>query len=206
MYEMLVAQQDDIRTFHLWLQLVDLNLTPNEHGTVLTYHNVESIHKGWELMLMSLDPILENPPRPPMGKTKFLVLAYSSEKRVDLDDAVPWGSLLEDLLKQHQIMWDAGEIQGDYDAIIACDRFARLYTLRGAEDPNLCHCWMRFTEQKQHDLGLQPLWVDRHDKGPLLEFQEHHSLLGFLLRAFAWDTTIPYVRIRPEGQDSSDDA
>lgn len=202
---MLIAQRDDVKTFHLWLQLLDLNLTPNERGTALTYHNVESIHNGWELMLMCLDPVLEDLPLPPLGKTKLLVLAYSSTRRFDPDSAVPWASLLQDLLKRHRIMWEAGEIQGDYDAIIACDRFARLYTLRGAKDPNLCHCWMRFTDQKQRELGIRPLWADPHDKGPLLEFREHHTLLGFLLRAFAWDTTIPYLRIRPGMGDSGDD-
>ena len=85
---------------------------------------------------------------------------------------------------------------GDYDCFIAYRQYARLYSVQAHPDPEcpvIRECWLNFGAEMAQEFGLQPLWKDSGDKGPVLEIKTHYGLICQLLRAFAWNVNIPYV-------------
>jgi hypothetical protein len=207
LYSSMIHKERDIQAFHIWLRLLDDNLVPNIRGLTVHYHNVPSKNDDYDLIRMSF---LANPDKASNRKTKIQVFAFSlsspssspssSSSSTDINnestpkgEPIPWDSFLEDVKNQHQIMHAKGELDGDYDCFVVYKQYARLYTLRGAERANIRECWVTFGAEKMQSLGIQTLWTDRDDFGPLFEFKTHYTMIMHLLRAFAWNINIPYV-------------
>jgi hypothetical protein len=109
---------------------------------------------------------------------------------------IPWPLFLRDLRHQHDLMRDKNDLIGNYDCFIAYKQYARLYTVQSHTDPEcpiIKECWVNFGAEMAQTCGLQPLWKDSNDRGPVWEFKTHFELICQLLRAFAWNVNIPYV-------------
>lgn len=203
---MIDNQGRDIQAFHMWLRLLESNLTPNTRGLTVHYQTVSSKNDSYNLIRISFHA---NPDMASNRKTQIQILAFSlssSSNRLDGNDdggdagqptrkreTIPWDPFLEDLKNQHRIMHTKGQLDGDYDCFVAYKQYARLYTLRGAEHPSIRECWVRFGAEKMQSLGIQPLWSDPDDSGPLFEFKTHYTMIMHLVRAFAQNVNIPYA-------------
>lgn len=177
--------------------MLDYNLAPNVRGMSIEYQSADCTHEDYSLVRLSFRANDDSMNR----KTQIQILAFDDASKSDPDpensERVPWDVFLKELENQHEIMYQRGELDGDYDCFVAYRQYSRLYTLHGAERPNLRQCWMRFTEETMRLNHIQPLATDPHDSGPLFEFKVHYTLTKHLLRAFAGNVNIPYLYIGP---------
>lgn len=143
-----------------------------------------------------------NPDRGLNRKMRIQILAFSAAdalpKSSGNEEGILWDLFLRDLQHQHEQMHDNGLLlgDGDYDCFIAYKQYARLYTVQSRADPEcpiIKECWLNFGSEMTQQFGLQPLWKDSGDKGPVWEIKTHFGLICQLLRAFAWNVNIPYV-------------
>ncbi|CRG89023.1 hypothetical protein PISL3812_06058 [Talaromyces islandicus] len=192
LYRLILNEERGVQTFHVWLQMLDYNLTPNMRDLSIEYQSADCTHDDYSLTRISFRANADSMNR----KIQIQILAFDDALNHDLDhhNKVPWDIFLKELETQHETMYKRGEIEGDYDCFVAYRQYARLYTLHGAETPNLRQVWVRFTEEKMRLNHIQPLATDPHDSGPLFEFKVHYTLIKHLLRAFAWNINIPYMR------------
>ncbi|OKL62358.1 hypothetical protein UA08_03056 [Talaromyces atroroseus] len=214
LYTSMIHKHRDIQAFHLWLRLLEDNLVPNIRGLTVHYRTVPSTSDDYDLVRISFHA---NPEKAHNRKTQIQILAFSLPSTSPSSSSgasfsstdrynesppkgypIPWDSFLEDVENQHRIMHSKGELDGDYDCFVVFKQYARLYALRGVEHANIRECWVSFGAEKMQSQGIQPLWTDRDDFGPLFEFKTHYTMIMHLLRAFAWNINIPYVfRSRP---------
>jgi hypothetical protein len=176
--------------------MLDCNLTPNVRGVSIEYQSIDCAHEEYSLVRLSFRANDDSMNR----KTQIQILAFDDASKSDPDkdsNKVSWDVFLKELEAHHQIMYQRGELDGDYDCFVAYRQFSRLYTLHGAEQPNLRQCWVRFTEERMRLNHIQPLATDPYDSGPLFEFRVHYTLIKHLLRAFAANINIPYMYVVP---------
>ncbi|KUL86955.1 hypothetical protein ZTR_05682 [Talaromyces verruculosus] len=209
---LLHKQRSTIQSFHLWLRLLEHNLMPNARDLTVHYHTVPSLHPEYDLVRIWLNA---NPDKGLNRKMRVQILAFSlaatpsssssstnttsSEGGTGTEEKkIPWNLFLKDLKHQHELMHDNALLlgDGDYDCFIAYKRYARLYSVQSHPDPEcpiIKECWLNFGAEMAQQFGLQPLWKDSNDKGPVWEIKTHWGLICQLLRAFAWNVNIPYV-------------
>ncbi|KAH8705947.1 hypothetical protein BGW36DRAFT_422474 [Talaromyces proteolyticus] len=193
LYDLLFKGTRDVHAFHLWLYMLDENLTPNARDLTIDYGTIECINNDFGLTRVS---IRSNEDSALNRKTQIHVLAFTSYSN-DYSSKVPWDIFLKELEHLHITMHRNGEIDGDYDCFLAYKQLARLYTLHGQEQPNTRQCWVPFSDDAMRRYSIQPLLKDPHDEGPVFEFKTHYTLITRLLRAFAGNVNIPYVCVSP---------
>lgn len=207
---LLHKQRSTIQPFHLWLRLLEHNLVPNARDLTVHYHTVPSLHPEYDLVRIWLNA---NPDKGLNRKMRVQILAYSSSAAASASSSsptsssaasgnekkeIPWNLFLRDLRHQHDLMRDKSLLlgDGDYDCFIAYKQYARLYTVQSHADPEcpiIKECWLNFGSEMAQQFGLQPLWKDSNDKGPVWEIKTHFGLICQFLRAFAWNVNIPYI-------------
>ncbi|PCG90811.1 Hypothetical protein PENO1_097200 [Penicillium occitanis (nom. inval.)] len=204
---LLHKQRSTIQSFHLWLRLLEHNLMPNARDLTVHYHTVPSLHPEYDLVRIWLNANPDNGLNWKMRVFQILVFSLaaapsssttSSEKASSEEQQkIPWNLFLRDLKHQHELMHDNALLlsDGDYDCFIAYKQYARLYSVQSHPDPEcpiIKECWLNFGAEMAQQFGLQPLWKDSNDKGPVWEIKTHWGLICQLLRAFAWNVDIPY--------------
>jgi hypothetical protein len=201
---LLHKQRSTVHAFHLWLRLLEHNLMPNARELTVHYHTVPSLHSEYDLVRIWLNA---NPDRGLNRKMRVQILVFSSATSSTTsktsgasscgdEKKIHWPLFLRDLRHQHDLMLDKKDLLGDYDCFIAYKQYARLYTVQSHADPEcpiIKECWVNFGPEMAQQFGLQPLWKDSSDKGPVWEFKTHFGLICQLLRAFAWNINIPYI-------------
>lgn len=209
---LLHKQRSTIQSFHLWLRLLEHSLMPNARDLTVHYHTVPSLHPEYDLVRIWLNA---NPDKGLNRKMRVQILVFSlavtfsssssstnttsSEGGTGTDEKkIPWNLFLKDLKHQHELIHDNALLlgDGDYDCFIAYKQYARLYSVQSHRDPEcpiIKECWLNFGAEMAQQFGLQPLWKDSNDKGPVWEIKTHWGLICQLLRAFAWNVNIPYV-------------